>query len=155
VRRRLESPWAIAFYSLLCFAPGAFLLGIATDAVPYDPAKVHAPAWVLAIAGAMFIACGFVVLANGFQRAAWVGRVAGPCVLLGLAAIANWVAFGDGDRHFSGGLEIAGTSASGPVNEVTGRAAFGFAALLLDLVTVVWIWQWSFGKRDPPSRGAG
>jgi hypothetical protein len=55
-----------------------------------------------------------------------------------LVLILNWIAFGAGPRHFSGGIAIPFVSWSGPSSEWSGRAAFGIGAMIADLV-VVWL----------------
>lgn len=50
----------------------------------------------------------------------------------------NWIAFGSGPRHFSGGIAMPFVSWSGPSIEWFGRAAFGIGALIADLI-VGWV----------------
>ena len=62
----------------------------------------------------------------------------GTAIVLGLAIVANWVAFGGGERRFTTTTSINGTVvASRPVSERSGRFVFGVGAVILDGVLVV------------------
>ena len=52
------------------------------------------------------------------------------------ALIANWVAFGPGERQFSGGGSVGPVGVGGRVGELPGRIAFGFSAVLLWLIVL-------------------
>ena len=116
-------------------------MGVAIGWVPYDPDKLAAPPWVLAVAGIMFIAGGGVVLASMFPPLERLGPATGFVVLLALAAIVNWVAFGGGARRFSGAISIPGAISRLPVSEATGRLWFAIFAGLLDTFVAYTGWQ--------------
>lgn len=81
----------------------------------------------------------------------------GSLILTGFAAVTGWVAFGAGDRAFSGSLEFVGlfVSISSAVQEAIGRAVFGLVAVLAGAAS---LWSWIHGlrrlgrrmRRDPP-----
>ncbi|HVX40929.1 MAG TPA: hypothetical protein VHB25_15270, partial [Gemmatimonadaceae bacterium] len=54
-----------------------------------------------------------------------------------MLAIFAWVAFGRGERHFSVGIGIPGLWAGTRGGDMTGRVAFGFAAVLIAILFVV------------------
>ena len=104
------------------------------------------PQWVGIFAGAIFVAGGLAVVLQSLPAAKpmpdgslspdaprWVQRASLALVLFiagSFAAIFLWIAFGPGERHFSGGASFGGVGVSGHANEMFGRAAFGFGAVL-------------------------
>jgi hypothetical protein len=116
---------------------GAYCAGIGLGWVPYDPAKVHAPGWVIVACGIAFIGAGLAVFSTKWSRDGQPQTVYGFVILLGLTLVCNWVAFGTGERHFSSSTSLNGTTvASRPVDERNGRIAFGVAAVILNLMVV-------------------
>jgi hypothetical protein len=116
---------------------GAFIVGIGCNWIPYDPASIHAPQWVLVTCGVIFICAGLAVLSSTWSRHARPQPVFGIAILLGLTAVANWVAFGPGERRFTSTTSIgSSTSAPRPVDDLTGRIVFGTGAILLDGILV-------------------
>ena len=58
--------------------------------------------------------------------------------MIGLfASIASWIAFGPGEREFSGGASAGPVSVGGSGGETVGRVMFGFGAVLLWLMEVL------------------
>ncbi len=58
-----------------------------------------------------------------------------PAVVISLfAVVANWVAFGPGERQFSGGIDIPLGLFSVETSETTGRIVFGIGAVLLEVI---------------------
>jgi hypothetical protein len=52
----------------------------------------------------------------------------------------DWVAFGPGERRFSGSASVPGISLSGSTSELAGRVFFGLFAVLFDLAALgLWI----------------
>lgn len=130
---RTVSPWVAAFPIVM----GAYCAGIGLGWVPHDPAKVHAPGWVIVTCGLAFISAGLALLSMRWSRDGQPQAIFGFAILLGLTLVCNWVAFGPGERHFTAGTSINGTSvASGPVDERSGRIAFGIAAVICDLLLI-------------------
>lgn len=118
---------------------GGFLTGIGLEWVPYDPAKIHAPGWVIAICGLIFIAGGLAMLRATWARSAQPQSqpILGVAILVGLTVVANWVAFGDGERRFTRTTSINDVVVnSRPLDERSGRFVFGISAVILDLVLV-------------------
>jgi hypothetical protein len=116
---------------------GAVCAGIGCGWIPYDPAKVHAPGWVIVVCGISFIGAGLAILSTKWSRDGQPQAIYGFMILAGLTVVCNWVAFGAGERHFSSSTSINGAKiASHPVDERNGRIVFGVAALILDLMLV-------------------
>jgi hypothetical protein len=130
------------FWGLFAAAMGAFIVAGASGLFGLDLHPTEGtPQWVGIGAGLMFVAGGFAVMLQSLPAAKpmpdgslspdaprWVQ---GASLALGLfiagsfAAIFFWIAFGPGERHFSGGIPFIGAHA----NEEVGRVAFGFGAL--------------------------
>lgn len=150
-----------------CGLGGAYLLAgsvivmVATGHLPVEEASVHAPRWVIGVMGGIFTLCGITLLYHGARahldpgwspegrdhdRFPLVSWLTGSLIFTGFAAVMGWVAFGPGDRAFSGGLGIVGVfvSVSGGVQEALGRVVFGLVAALAGGVS---IWSWIHGLR--------
>lgn len=119
---------------------GGFITGIGMEWFPYDPAKVHAPLWVIAIGGLLFVAGGCAVLSATYTRNEKVQQVFGLAILVGLAIISNWVAFGPGERRFTSSTSFNGAvTSSREVNDRTGRVVFGIGAVVLDFAIIAFM----------------
>ncbi len=116
---------------------GGFLLGIGLGWVPHDPGKVHAPGWLIDIAGLVFVSGGLAVLRLTWSRDRRIQPLFTASLLIGIALLCNWVAFGQGERRFTRTQYINNAVVDKrPLAERTGRMAFGAAAVALDLVLV-------------------
>lgn len=144
---------------------GAFLLAglaivfVALGWIRVDPSSVHAPPWVLVVCGGIFALPGlglfYYGVVNGLGRGArdreeddvfavlpWL---LGLLICGGMAAVAGWVAFGPGERAFSGSVGVGGVGVSGSGGgETLGRRVFGFGAILTGALTV---WGFVYGVR--------
>jgi hypothetical protein len=130
---------AIAF-----FAAGALLLALALGFIGENRASGDTPLWVIAAAGVLFGAAGFVPLSATGQASRRIGQWMGLLAAAGLATVFHWIAFGAGPRHFSGGISAFGlTVGQTHQSELMGRIFFGFFAVILDLMLVVGLWRLS------------
>lgn len=124
--------------------------------IPSLASSMNAPRWVVFLAGSLFFIVGMWLLLQAVVREAVAkafGWVVGLVIFLGLAAIANWVAFGGGDRSdCSGGISALGFSSTRAVAELECRAAFGYGALLMDLILLWGLAWWLANKVFPESR---
>lgn len=134
--------WAGALSFVCGFTPFLAMCGIlprSNDVVD------HSTDWLGWLVCAMFMAAGAIVILRGFLNGADETRselpASAPIVLravhdglvvlivVGLAVVLSWTAFGPGARNFSvsvGGLSTT-TAGSG---DMIGRAAFGLASIL-------------------------
>jgi len=137
------------FIGLAFIAAGAYPLAIGLGFAAARPGSMHAPLWVVAIAGACFMLVGSALLVpRGDVRLR--GLLLGLMVTF-LAAIFDWVAFGPGERHFGGGFSFAGAAMRTGASETSGRAVFGIAAVLLDAFAL-WGWyRWLRGLGAGPA----
>ena len=143
------SPLGAVLFALAFFGAGGSIVALSLNYIPLDPAKLHAPRWVLTIAGLMFIAGGCVPLGTAFNFRAWVNQLIGLTVASSLAIIFNWVAFFPGERHFNGSTYLLGIrfgSASG--GDISGRILFGIFALFINWMLFVWLYQFIHGLRQ-------
>jgi hypothetical protein len=110
------------------------------------PGKLHGPIWIVLCVGLVFFLAGVAVLIQGLGRANDQGELPAGAppwmralqyMLVGVifaafATIASWIAFGPGERAFSGSLGLLG----GQISAVIGRALFGLSAIALWLCTL-------------------
>lgn len=152
------SPQGTAWVGALVGVAGLVIVLIALDVIAVDPAKFHAPHWVVGAAGLVFFLAGIAILttppgspeAAPGARATWRTFLLGAGIVGALAAVFNWIAFGPGPRQFGGTISIPFVAMSGPQSEWSGRAIFGIAAALMDLFL---LWVVVRGLRDLLGRG--
>lgn len=96
------------------------------------PEQVNGPWWLGFAAGWVFAAAGLSVAVQGTELQTWVGGLAVATILLGFAAIGNWIAFGPGPRGCSGGISTFFFSGTRSVGDLECRVAFGLGAVILD-----------------------
>lgn len=129
------------------FLAGVAILFVALDWIVMDPSKIHAPRWVLGVCGGMFALTGMVTfyygLVNGLEGGSRAspdrdddgfyvgGWLLGLVICTGMAVVAGWIAFGPGERAFSGSGSVGPVTARGSGgSESLGRWVFGFGAVL-------------------------
>lgn len=110
---------------------GFAIMGVGGGVIPVDPSSVHAPGWVIVLCGVVFALGGVMAWTNGagFSEA-WSTGLA-LVFMLCFAAVFSWVAFGPGERGFSGSGSVGPVSVGGGSGETVGRIAFGFGAVLM------------------------
>lgn len=122
-KSKIDSRAARWLLSLLMLAAGVAITGVGIGLIPVEPEKVHAPYWVIALCGIMFLAGGTAVLLGEKNP---LNRFLAATIALSLAISFAWVAFyGDG-QHMSGGAWFLPKSA----NVALGRVVFGLGSLL-------------------------
>lgn len=143
---RGTAKWVVG---LLFVAAGAFPILAALDVAGLGGGK-NAPDWVVGLAGCLFVLAGGAIWAQGTAAEKPVGNIAGSAMLVGLAAIGNWVAFGAGERACTGGFSAWIFSSYRDAGEWECRAAFGIGAALLDgaiLLGVAKLLESAWGRR--------
>ena len=114
---------------IACAAMGLMLVGIAVHAaVQTDPFSADNLMGVPV--GLMFVFAG-ILMALPPQYAKWQKLLA-TLLMTCFALTFDWVAFGPGERHFSGSFLGSGFISS----EFVGRAVFGAFALVLDICAI-------------------
>ena len=130
----------------------------ALNVIPSPDSSFHAPRWVVFLAGSLFFTVGMWILMQaivGENRAKVFGAAVGFTVLVGLAFLSNWIAFGSGTREgCSGSTSFLGFGSSRAAAEFECRAAFGYGALFLDIIIARGIGWWLGNKAFPGNRAA-
>ncbi len=142
------SPRARFLMALGMFFFGGFLLAIVFGWIPSDPSSIHAPLWVLGAVAMVFLLAGVMILLAGNERLTALNNLVIWLFMVCLAAPFNWVAFGEGERRFSGSSSFLGVTSSGATGETEGRIVFGFFAVLMDLLVVVVAWRFLRGRKS-------
>ena len=122
-------------------AMGLLVILISVNVIPVPDATFEAPRWIVGCVGLSFLLAGAAVALarpSGPPGTIAANPYFGGAAGLVLVFILNWIAFGSGPRHFSGGIAIPFVSWSGPSSEWSGRAAFGIGALIAGLI-VGWV----------------
>ena len=120
---------------------GFGVLAITFGLVPSDPSKIHAPGWVLAIFGSMFVIAGlWVILLRAIrqdsQEIRWINLLFALLVLTAISVICLWIGFGTGERVFVNTDSLTGMRTSLFTDPTLGRIFFGFFGILLGLGTI-------------------
>ena len=140
---------------LFCIAAGLVPILAALGVIPSPEESFHAPRWVVFLAGSLFFTAGMWILLQalvGEARARAFGEATGVALLVGLAMVGHWVAFGPGSRETcGGGFSMLGFSSSSFVSEIECRAAFGYGAILMDFILLRGI-AWWVAQHVPASR---
>jgi hypothetical protein len=133
---------------IFAIAIGGSIILVSLDIIRTPDSSFHAPRWLAGMAGGVFVLAGLSVLfrelsglltwsecLSGFMRT--VQRVLVILIVAFMAGIANWVAFGPGERSYSGSAGGASLTLFFNCGDVMGRIVFGIGALLLDLIIVI------------------
>jgi len=118
-------------------AAGVFPVLIGLGLVVPRPGSVHAPLWVVLLAGCLFLLAGVLILLP--ERLTLARGFFGGLLVTAMAVVFDWVAFGPGERRFGGGISVGGFFAASQSGELGGRVAFGIAGALITLLA---IWGW-------------
>lgn len=113
-----------AFFSIM----GVMVLLAAFGLGPMSNSAMHAPRWVVGLAGMLFLGCGAMLVETSHQLATWMAGL----VTIGMTAICGWIALFGEDEYFSGGLSIF----SDHVEVLIARVIFGFVAVLGTAITI-------------------
>lgn len=149
--------WAIG----IAGAGGGFYLALVGLDVMAPPSKQHGPNWLGFAAGLVFFAAGLSVLVRAWLHvpdkqanlpddapaiAVAIQWLAALTIIVALASIGSWIAFGPGLRQFSMSLPVWGSLA-----ETIGRAMFGFGAIITWLMAALVAYSGAkkiFGKKS-------
>jgi len=114
---------------LLCVVLGALPLSIALGFIPIVEGQVHAPMWVVALSGIIFVIAGCMIFLGSQSRAN--DFLAGVlCLLFG--AVGTWVSLFSPSDGFSGGVPLLPNAA----NVTLARWLFGGGALICFALSV-------------------
>jgi hypothetical protein len=122
---------------------GLFIVLVSVDIIHTDPASIHAPRWVLTLAGMIFTFAGLYILSTGLLAPgeqgngllSWIQYFLRLGLLTAFAAVFLWVGFGSGEREFNSSGSFLFFTLSGKGNDILGRIVFGGGGLLAALIT--------------------
>lgn len=118
-----SAPPPHTFVGVACILFGLVPLAIALDLVPGAADRLHAPRWVAAMAGVVFIIAGCMALLQAKRRL--VDALAFVLLFL-FGVIGAWVALFSPGGGITGGIPFL----SSDVNGTVGRVVFGLGAVL-------------------------
>jgi hypothetical protein len=131
------SPRAKVYVGAVCAAMGVLTLGIGTHAA-FHLQHAQPDDFMYVPAALAFVFAG-TLLALPAERKA-LTRLFGALLITCFAVTFDWIAFGPGERHFSGGISLGGLGIGARPGELFGRAMFGIGAVIADIVAVVlWV----------------
>jgi hypothetical protein len=119
---------------MFCAGMGLLVIGLGIRFTADAAHPLAAEDIVLFPAGLSFVFAG-VLVALPPGRAA-LQRFFGALLVTAFALTLDWIAFGPGERHFSGGISIGIGIGFNP-GQLLGRIAFGIGAVILDIMAAV------------------
>jgi len=126
-----------ALWGGLVALAGVMVILAALDVAPFDQANRHAPRWVVMLAGGLFVLAGVVVWTQGSPGAQAAGHAVAYAMVIGLAAVADWVAFGPGTRACTYTLSLFGFATWRRAPDLECRIAFGLGALMVNAIVLM------------------
>ncbi len=146
--RQTATPQEARWIGGITAAAGLYfmLIGFGALPVPGGPRNLHAPLWVVVLAGLVFFLGGAAVLVQALGRANASGELPagaphwmrivqyliGVTIFASFALIGSWIAVGGEARQFSGGVPFFG----GGANVSIARIMFGIGALICWFATI-------------------
>ena len=114
------APRALAGF---CVVMGLVPLLISMGAIPVEPGSVHAPRWVVGLAGLVFVVGGIMIFLG--PQSGWSDALA-AILLASFAAVGGWVSVFGESEYISGGLPLV----SRETNIIIARCVFGAGAVV-------------------------
>ena len=136
------TPKQMFFFGAVAAAAGIYflLMGAGLLPVPGGPSNLHGPLWIVLCVGLAFFLAGAALFMQVIGHANASGDlpadapqwmrvmqyVMGVAIFAAFAVIGSWVAFGSGEREFSGSFLFFDAQ----TNAAIGRTAFGIGAII-------------------------
>lgn len=109
--------------SVLLLVSGLVIELTVFDIIPIDENLVHAPNWVIALLGILFLSGGLVIVVSPESSiATWSAGT----LVIAMTLVSAWVAVYGSSEHFSGDLPFI----SQDTNVIIARIIFGCVSLL-------------------------
>lgn len=122
-----------AAVAVFCIGFGLFICAAAMRWINVPPAA-GVPYWIAGLAGLVFVLAGIAVALP--QRASRLQDLLGALLFTAFAALALWIGFGPGPRHFSGGISVGPVAFGGEGDGTIGRIMFGAMGILVALIAI-------------------
>jgi len=117
------------FFGWLCIVMGLIPVLIALGVIKPDPSNVHAPMWVVAVGGTIFILAGFMILLG--QRSRFTNLLASLlCACFG--CVGAWISLFAPPQDFSGGIPFMPDA----FNLILARWIFGLGAAMSFAISI-------------------
>ena len=122
----------VRFFMGLAFAAaGTFPILAAFDVGPFKSESINGPPWIAVVAGGVFVGGAlFLWFQETVTRLPWLGSAFALLIVAAFAALANWIAFGEGPRECSGTVSVAMFTGARWVSGLECRIAFGIGAMM-------------------------
>ncbi len=134
------------WFGALFILTGGAIAAVGAGWIPVDPESVHAPGWVIQLIGLVFALGGLMCYADRLgETLTWILPMA---FVATFATVFSWVAFGPGERAFSGTVSLGPVGGSASSGETLGRVVFGFGAVCLWLLAVAMLMRWVRDRRQ-------
>jgi hypothetical protein len=118
------------FAAALCLLFGATLVGLGFGIIPSEPGTLHAPPYIIVLAGLSFWIAGIALtLGNAKPR---LNHVLAAILLAFFAAIGGWVSLFGENQAFGGSVAMVSPN----TNMSLARIVFGIGALLCAALSI-------------------
>lgn len=133
---------------LIAMAAGGFIILVSADIIPSDDSAFSAPRWIAGMAGLAFFSAGIILFFRDIRFEFFRDKLTFRLIqfivigvlLTSFAIIPTWIAFGPGDREFSGGISLPFFSMTQDQSAMSGRIVFGCGAFITDTIAIIyWI----------------
>ncbi len=132
------SPGGRVAVGLAMTALGLGIVVLGVDYLVQDPRKLASGEVATLPAGVAFAAGGAMLALP--ERLMRTRALVGALLITAFALAGDWIAFGPGERQFSGGFSSGPVAVHLSPGATLGRVVFGIGAVILDLLTLlVWV----------------
>ena len=117
--------------------------------IAFQKTSQGVPQWIGYVACLSFFLAGIAVTGIAFGRPQ-IANILGPFLVVCLAVIPSWIAFGPGERHCSGGISFLGSALGwGNAGDTECRIVFGISAVLMWVLLIWGIWYTMTHRKSP------
>ncbi len=126
---------------ILFMLMGILIFAIGFGLIPVDPSSIHAPGWVIAIFGGIFLVTGIWVIflqamSRDAMKVSWINDLFGLLMMLSVSILCLWIGFGPGERFFTHYGGHSGRPTALLTDPILGRIFFGGFGVLISGVTI-------------------
>ena len=133
---------------------GTLIIIMSIDVIHVPDENFGAPRWVVTAAGMAFALAGVMVALNAFKDFSgvdhrliqWIYNALVIVLMISFATPFHWVAFGPGEREFNTTVGVGPVAVNKSGGELGGRLAFGFFAIVMDVLIIYSIDRMNFRK---------